>query len=465
MPLGVSAALDASGALDVGETLGSLTVAGTPDEAALMAWRAVAQECDAYGCRITCRDDLGDAHDLRTADLSELAGEPLRITLEIGQPANAIRVATSQGLRRALAVVDASPNVSEIRLLGLDDSILTLGVNIVPFRPGDLDAPPRPASAYPSPRRFARTIAGDSRAPADIGSWLLDGDPDRRDEPFLLWRGAAADAIRRSLASEIYDVDGTTRVVLAGSPTRRLDLGDADETIESFAALQEAARWLFVEGRDVELRHTLLAGELAREWRDEQPLAAGLPGRLPVALESAGLAYRAHVQQGSRETIKSLSDLRKTLAEEIGKVTQQTRDLTSGLWRDVAVAIVAVAFRLSMDATRTTATPVYSIVLLLVAAYIVVSQVITVRSSRAFLKVSADARANWRHKGYAYLSDAEFDALAGTPLAESRRIYDRVETSANRVAGLVAAGLVTFAAWESGAIDALCRALLLIACW
>ena len=464
MPLGVSAALDASGALDVGETIGSLTVAGSPDEAILSAWRAVAQDCADYGCRLTCRDDLGDAHDLRTADLSELAGEPLRITLQIEQTAHTIRVATSQGLRRALGVVDASPNVSEIRLLGLRDPILTLGVNIVSWNPSDADAAPRPASAYPSPRRFARTIAGESRAPAQIDSWLLNGDGDRDDESFLIWRAVAADAVRRSLVSEIYDIDGTTRVVLAGSPTRRLDLGDGDETIASFAGLQEAARWLFVEGRDVELRHTLLAGELAREWRDEQPLVAGLPGRLHVALESAGLAYRAHVQQGSRETIKSLSDLRKTLAEEIGKVTQQTRDLSSGLWRDVAVAIITVAFRLSMDATKTTATPIYSIVLLLVATYIVVSQIVTVKSSRAFLKVTADARTLWRHKGYAYLSDAEFDALAGKPLEEARGIYDDVERSANWVAGLVAAGLVVFAAWEAGVLTAAWHAFSSTAC-
>jgi len=464
MPLDVSAALDASGALGVSETIGSLTVAGTPDEAALSAWRGVARDCADYGCRLTCRDDLGDTHDLQTADLSELAGEPLRITLEIEQPANVIRVATSQGLRRALDALDASPNVSEIQLLGFGVPIVTLGVNIVPWQPGDVDAVPRPASAYPSPRRFARTIAGDSRAPAEIGSWLLDGDGDRHDEPFLLWRAVAADAVRRSLVSEIYDVDDATRVVLAGSPTRRLELGDGDETVASFAGLQDAARWLFVDGRDVELRHTLLAGELAREWPDEQPFATGLPGRLQVALESAGLAYRAHVQQGSRETIKSLSDLRKTLVEEIGKVTQQTRDLSSGLWRDVAVAIVAVAFRLSMDATKTTATPVYSVVLLLVATYIVVSQIVTVKSSRAFLKVAADARAQWRHKGYAYLSDAEFDVLAGNPLTEARVIYDDVERSANWVAGLVAAGLVIFAAWEVGVLTAVWRALVAFGC-
>lgn len=339
-----------------------------------------------------------------------------------------------------------------------------MGVDIVPWLDGDGDAPQRATSALPSPRRFARTIAGDSRAPAEIGSWVLDGGVDSQDAVFLAWREIAADALRRSLVNEIYDMDGATRVVLAGSPTRRLHLGAAQANAAMFAELQKAARWVFVEGPDAELRHTLLTGELAREWRDEQPFAVGLTDRLPIALESAGLAYRAHVQQGSRETIKSLSDLRKTLAEEIGKVTQQTRDLSSGLWRDVAVAIVTVAFRLSMDATKSTATPVYAVVLVLVAAYIMVSQVVTVTSSRAFLKVAADARSQWRQKGYAYLSNVEFDALAGTPLAEARRIYDRVEATTNWVAGGVAVALVIFAAWEAGLVSAAWRALPPIAC-
>ena len=464
MPLSVSAALDASRNLQFSETPGSLTVAGEMDVAALQAWRAVAQGCAAFGCHLTCRDEIGDAHDLCATDLEQLADEPLRITLEVTHPAHALNIATLDGLRRALAAPDGWPGVAEIRLLGLEQPIHTLGVDIVPWEAGDDDALPRVASPYPSPRRFARTIAGESRAPAEIGSWLLDGDADRQDGAFLLWREMAADAIRRSLVSEIYDMDGATRVVLAGSPTRRLDLGTARVSADTFAELQQAGRWVFVEGQDVELRHTLLVGELAREWRGEQPFAVALPDQLPMALESAGLAYRAHVQHGSRETIKSLADLRKTLAEEIGKVTQQARDLSSGLWRDVAVAIVTVAFRLSMDATKTAAKPAYAVVLLLVAAYIVVSQIITVKSSRAFLKVAADARLNWRQKGYAYLSDAEFDALAGTPLAQARKIYDRVESAANWVAGIVGAGLVIFAAWEAGVLSAGWRALSRIAC-
>jgi hypothetical protein len=464
MPSSVSAALDASRGLQVSETPGLLTLAGVPDERALEAWRTVARDCGSYGCRITFRDAIDDLHDLCTADLKEFAGEAVRIALEIGHPAGALRIATLEGLRHALLRSDGLPGVVEIRLLGLGAAIRTLGVNVVPWGDGDRDLSPRPVPVFPSPRRFARTIAGGARAPAEIGTWLLEGDADRDDQAFLVWRELAADAIRRSLVSEIYDADGQTRVVLAGSPTRRLDLGAAPVATTAFAVLQQAARWVFVEGPDVELRHTLLTGELAREWRDDEPLCVGLEERLPVALESAGLGYRAHVQQGSRETIKSLSDLRKTLAEEMGKVTQQTRELSSGLWRDVAVAIVAVAFRLSMDATKSTATPVYAVVLLLVAAYVVVSQVITVKSSRAFLQVAADARAHWRQKGYAYLSDAEFDALAGTPLAQARRIYDRVEAAASWVAGLTAAGLVVFAAWELGLVSAMWRAIQSIGC-
>ncbi|KAG5726248.1 hypothetical protein E4T56_gene2189 [Termitomyces sp. T112] len=304
---------------------------------------------------------------------------------------------------------------------------------------GDGDAAPRIVGPSQSPRRFARTVAGNTRAPFEI-----------------VWRSLAANAIRRSLVNEIYDVEGVVRVVLAGTPTRRLEMGEGDIDPISFAALQGAARWIFLEGPDAELRHTLLTSELAREWRDGEAFAAGLQNRLPTAQESAGLTYRAHVQQSSKDTIKSLSELRKTLAEEMGKVTQQTRDLTAGLWRDVAVAVVTISFRYSMDATKAaTQGSAYALIFVLVAAYIVTSQAVTVRSNRAFLGVAEGARALWRQKGYAYLSDDEFNALAGTPLSRARGIYDRVEFTANCVAGVVAVGLIISAGWEIGLWHAL----------
>lgn len=461
----LAAALDASTGLTVDEINGTLTAVGRPTHAVLVAWREVAVACASDRCRLTCRDELDDVHDLSTADLDELKGTDLRLTLEIVCPENALHVATPNGLRRVLAMLDDLSSVSVVRMLGLTEAIRTLGVVIEPWEDGACEAPPRAAGRSPSPRRFARTIVGSARAPSDIGSYLLEGEANRADRAFVVWRGFATNAVRRSLVNEIYEADGIVRVVLSGTPTRRLELGEADVDAASFAVLQKAARWVYVEGPDAELRHTLLTNELAREWRDGEPFALGLSCRLPVALESAGLAYRAYVQQGSKDTIKSLSDLRKTLAEEMGKVTQQTRDLTSGLWRDVAVAIVTIAFRYSMDATKVvTAKPVYAMIFVLAAAHIVISQWVTVRSNRAFLKVAADSRTLWRQKGYAYLSDDEFDVLAETPLSQARAIYNRVEATTNWVAGIVAVGLVASAGWEIGVWQALYRRLMELSC-
>lgn len=460
----VSAALSASPKASIDEHPGTLSVTGKLSVEALTAWRSVAQACAAYGCELVCRDSLGDVQTLETADLAIISKGSLRLTVNVAPPAGTLLLFTSQGLRRALAPTQDLSGVAMIYALGVAEAIETEGVAIQPWQAAAGPATLRSAK-YPSPRRFARTVAGDTRAPLEIDSWLIKHVSTRDDESYLIWREAAAGSVLRSLVNELYEADGKVHVLLSGSPVRRLELGTL--TIESaqFDLLQRAGRWVYAEGNDVELRHTLLTNELAREWRDGEAFATGLPKWLETALESAGLAYRAHVQQGSRDTIKSLGDLRKTLAEEIAKVNQQTRDQAANLWRDIAVAIVTIAFRFSLDAAKAaSAASAFAIIFLLVAAYIVTSQSIAVFSNRRFLKVASDARATWRRKGYGYLSDEEFETLAEVPIASARAVYDRVETLANWTVGIVTTGLVSAAILESGLALALWRKILEVAC-
>jgi hypothetical protein len=57
------------------------------------------------------------------------------------------------------------------------------------------------------------------------------------------------------------------------------------------------------------------------------------------ALESARLLYKAHIRAGGKDTLKSLGDLRKSLTEDTQKILQQSRDLSSALWKDMALVI------------------------------------------------------------------------------------------------------------------------------
>lgn len=101
--------------------------------------------------------------------------------------------------------------------------------------------------------------------------------------------------------------------------TKKLIYGDPDILLSDYSVLQTVINWIFIEGNEIELKHTFFTSELAREWPEYVSFCEGLPKKLPMAFESAKLLYKAHIRASSRETIKSLSDLRKTLAEDTQK--------------------------------------------------------------------------------------------------------------------------------------------------
>ncbi len=54
-------------------------------------------------------------------------------------------------------------------------------------------------------------------------------------------------------------------------------------------------------------------------WYSSSNEAVATTIRAGRALDSAMTAYRAHIREGSKETLKALSDLRKTLSDEVSK--------------------------------------------------------------------------------------------------------------------------------------------------
>jgi hypothetical protein len=94
----------------------------------------------------------------------------------------------------------------------------------------------------------------------------------------------------------------------SGPPSAKFEVSD-EIAVSLLSELTDGAVWTFATGaRDADTRHLLLASEWARSY------SAGRLG--DGSVESASAAYGAYVKSGSKESLKALADLRKTVVEE-----------------------------------------------------------------------------------------------------------------------------------------------------
>ncbi|QLA06310.1 hypothetical protein HWQ18_07275 [Enterobacter ludwigii] len=155
-----------------------------------------------------------------------------------------------------------------------------------------------------------------------------------------------------SIVNEADKTDDTLCITLYGKPPKKISLNCSDADINSFQTLQDVVKWVYLEGDEHEVRHTLLASELAREWPEGLTFEKGILKRLAPAFESARLLYKAHLRAASKETLKILGELRKGLMEEVQKISLQTKELSTALWKDVALVLGTIALKYATEQTR-----------------------------------------------------------------------------------------------------------------
>jgi len=447
----VHAAIEASRAaadLRIGEDPGRLGLSGSLTRAALDAWQVVSDAAPDW-LSFSCIDPADDSIQPRDA----IEGERVRITVTFASRANAPHLFTLEGWRSLLLDDTRVSSSTAVRLAFDDNHFRTRAFDVAPWKGAFAAGPDTPSPRDGSPRRQVRSQSSTLMPPSRIEPWVVDGDHGRG-PAWRAWVAVSATMIARSLPNELYTEGGKERVSLAGQPPRRLEFGEFDTDDVPFVALQQAAIWVYLEGADVEVRHTFLSAELAREWPVDRSLADGLKGKLESSLDSARLLYKAHLRAGSKDTLKSLADLRKALADDIQKLVQQARDLSSAVWRDVAVAIGVMAVRFGLDAAKTVPSSfAFSTIYLLVAVYFIASFWLTTSINRRFLASLEQSRAAWRTKLYAFLDNHDYRELAETPLSEAIEGYRLTERRTRRVVVTVALLLVLATLVEAGVLD------------
>ncbi len=435
---------------NIGETRGRLIAEVLLDVRLRALWTKAFDTCPAWIAK-ECRDDIND--DRRPEDFED--GEKARFILSYAPTVGAAHLFTSEGWRVYLLNPKHEFTDSKVRLAFAEGPFSTEAFTVEPWTDAPAAADVR-EPAEPNPRRFVRCADGDFLAPSELAPWQLVGEPPSSTSvEFETWRVVACEFLTKALANELSKDASGPKAVLAGQPPRKVDFGKVDpKDVGAFDTLSTAVRWVYGSQHDQEIKHTFLTAELAREWPSALPFCAALPARLPNCLESARLLYKAHIRAGSRDTLKALADLRKVLGDEVQKISQQTRDLAGGVWKDVAIAIGTLSLKLLTDATRVPGFKAgAAYVGFAVAIYIAVSFWMAVRTNDQFLKVTRELRASWRTKLYGFLDNEDYKTLATGPLDQAEAAYASTKIWTTSIVAIVVLGLMAHSAWDLGWIE------------
>ena len=300
------------------------------------------------------------------------------------------------------------------------------------------EAPPTKA-----PRLLVKESASVRSVPDDIRHWLLaDGQTlDSADALNIIWATHAYDALCRCVANEI-DETGST-LTFKGPPKLNLKFDEnlrlnlSRIPMDEFHGLQDAVAWVYENAREAEVKHILLSAEIARSGRADGTVTAYFKEHLASALECAKIAYQMSVSEVTKDTLKSLGDLRKAVTEETSKATDATRQSVTAIATALTVGLGLIAARISVQVNAY----LISIVMVVAVAYTVIS----VFSGWKFISIQKNLREEWQPKLYRYLSTDEFNKMVKEPIGQVERVFFNVARYGLGVLSVVALGVILFA--------------------
>lgn len=382
-------------------------------------WDAVAS-CE--GVQVRLVDHLQDEIPFGEQPSGHSFLQPFRVVLTKPTVPGRAFFLTIDGLRDFLASAALEGLPPELLVA---DSFVAFATGTTRVGPWDAASPTMVTLAVVGdvPRKLVRDLSSDL-VPRSAACWtVFEGEI-----PVGLvgdaFANAAAKTLPFTLVTEAWRQDHAIHVSVRGDRTVTLVAPLLDRVSrEGHAALNAAAAWVYGHP-DAEVRHTLLANEIAREWRDGETWTDTPAVRLGLSLRQAKVAYGHHLRAQAKDAIKSLTDLRKAVGEEVEKAATQTRDLVATLWRDFAVAAGAIAVRLIAVAPgSTTNGRATGFLLLGTAAFVAYSFVLSVWLNRRFHRHAKQLRRDWHGRLYGFLGPEEFENLATRPLEDVRRSY------------------------------------------
>lgn len=372
--------------------------------------------------------------------------EPYRLTLTKPAPAqpDTLYLLTAVGLRDALA---QGHGARYWRIARLRQTLVTQARAF-----GNWQEPLTLHQALPtrSPRSLVRETASNRQLPEDIRPWLLEETtPVDFAEPLhALWAGQAFEHLTRSLTNELDANDGA--LIFRGPPALRLPAsGGMHGSAAAFEQLQQAARWVYEWSREAEVRHAMLATEIARSGRD--PCAPGdyLAEHLGNALEAAREVYQLHLSDVTVNTLQALSTLRGNVTDDAARTTESTQQALTKVAAALGVGLALIGSGMvnALDPWLIT------LVMVVTCAYCLLE----ICAGGRLIQIRASSRDAWQARLYRFLPRAEYDRMVLRPAERSARVYRRTTRTGFGLVLILSAVLVgsSFLRGTSGPQDGL----------
>lgn len=369
------------------------------------------QFCSALGWSAELFDRAGD---LWPNDASpEIDFEPYRLAIQKpSAPADTLQLLSNQAFAYWLENGHRASYWHIARFIGS----LSAGGRVIQSWAGTQ----HPATMPPtkSPRTLVKEFGNIRRVPEDVRQWLTSAlDASSFAQPATqTWVRAASAALISCLPDEVEADTGALK--FRGPP--RLTLPAFDRVTDTpdqvtFNALLEACSWVFENEREAEMRHILLATELARSGTSSETASIFLSKHLAHAQESAQIAYQMALADTGRDTLKVLSDLRKAVTDETAKLSDISRQLAGSVAAALATGIGLIAARVATNAHA----GLIAAVMLVVAAYIT----LVICSGTQFMRLQRQLRTDWQHRLYRFLPTAEYDRMVAKPTMKAEQSF------------------------------------------
>lgn len=398
--------LGARGLATITETPAALTVAGLAANNA----QTLVPLLTALNWPFQFVDSAGEG-----ADPAQLSADYAPFIATVDKPAaeGALLVVTLAGFRAFLSEERSDP---VWQIATLTSAFATMATDVRPWNSVEIFSPAAPTK---SPRELVRENNVPPLAPADIRTWMLRGPASAEqwaDSAFQAFADLSARALMRALAGEIKR-DGS--LLFKGPPHTQLDApasGAAqDLELKGFNDLRDAAAWIYENGVEAERRHGLFVAELGAT---HPPIATAALAFARVAanvLQGARLAYQLSLSDLTREAIKAQGDLRKAVADDTAKLTDNTRQVAAAVAAALATSVGLIAAKIG------TTTPHWVIQIVALVAGLYVAAVIV--SGWIFMTVQQDMRGKWRSRLYRFVPDPDYKAMVLDPASRAEGMF------------------------------------------